>query len=233
MNDFDYDSLQKKKLARQVYHRKGTRGRKSITLRQDHMTASQLRKENGPLMEYKLNAPMKWKQFRAMPDDIQQTYINLLREKYCASNKALAEMLDVSVKTLNLFYPAGGYHRANDEQRNAWRRFLDGNSVTEIENDGVEEPDDEIDEEPIVEEPAEEENDAWKLIDAPAIKSTVGIKSKPLQEHLRFKANAESMSMTLCGSADELLASLRMAFAALNHGEDDTYTCTISVEKVF
>lgn len=184
-------------------------------------------------MEYKLNAPMKWKQFRAMPDDIQQTYIDLLREKYCASNKALAAMFGVGINTINKFFPSGGYHRASDEQKESWRDF-----VLEIENDEIKLPDDDIDdepvvEEPIVEEPAEEENEDWKLIDAPAIKTTVGIKSKPLQEHLRIKANAESMSMTLCGSADELLASLSRAFTALNHGEDDTYTCTISVKKVF
>ena len=225
MNDFDYDSIQKKKLARQAFHRKGPHGRKGITLRQDNMTASQLRKENGPIVEYKLHEPMKWKQFRGMPEDIQRTYVDLLRDKYHASISALSEMFGISIQPISALFPVTGKnHRMSAEQKAAWQAFLNGNSVTEIENDEIAEPDEVVEETPAAEEePVVEEE---PIIEEPAPKKRPTL-------HQPSKANAEVLALKLCGSAEEILGSLQMALSVLNHGEDDTYTCSVRLEKVF
>lgn len=54
---------------------------------------------NGKVESYKLNDPMSWKEFKAMPDDIKITYIKLLRTKFNVDGKNIAEMLGINVAT--------------------------------------------------------------------------------------------------------------------------------------
>lgn len=132
MTDFDYENLQKKRLAHQVNHRKSkTRGGRGVSLRQDTMTTRQLEKENGPVESYNLNAPMGWSTFCTMPTDLKAEYITKLRDKYDASTGSLAAMFGVSIKTLYLFYkkyPTLADPKANRYMTNAekaeWAAFL-------------------------------------------------------------------------------------------------------------
>lgn len=55
---------------------------------------------SGECKSYRLNEPMKWKEFKAMPDDLKVTYIKLLRQKYNAQDVAVAEMLGISKVTM-------------------------------------------------------------------------------------------------------------------------------------
>lgn len=64
---------------------------------------------NGECKSYKLNDPMVWKEFKAMPDDIKITYIKLLRQKFNAPVTQIAKMMHVTeaavrteLKRLNL-----------------------------------------------------------------------------------------------------------------------------------
>lgn len=50
---------------------------------------------NGKVESYRLNDPMSWKEFKAMPDDIKITYIKLLRTKFNVDGKSIAEMLGI------------------------------------------------------------------------------------------------------------------------------------------
>ena len=50
---------------------------------------------SGECKSYRLNEPMKWKEFLAMPDDIKIAYIKAIREKYGATNIAIAQMMGV------------------------------------------------------------------------------------------------------------------------------------------
>ena len=51
---------------------------------------------SGECKSYKLNAPMNWKEFKAMPDDIKITYIKLIREKFGATDSAIAKMMQIN-----------------------------------------------------------------------------------------------------------------------------------------
>ena len=51
---------------------------------------------NGEVEVYRLNSPMKWAEFKAMPDDIKVSYIKLIREKFRVPDRGLAEMFGVS-----------------------------------------------------------------------------------------------------------------------------------------
>lgn len=57
---------------------------------------------NGEVKAYRLNEPMPWHEFKAMPDDIKVTYIKLLREKYGVPDCKVAEMMGVNKATMSI-----------------------------------------------------------------------------------------------------------------------------------
>ena len=96
MHDFDYDAMQKKRIARGASHMKrGSKGKK-CTLPSDYLTAAQKRRLNGPVSTYKLDEPMSWESFKAMPEDLQKKYILNLQETYQANNDMLGKMFGVT-----------------------------------------------------------------------------------------------------------------------------------------
>ena len=42
---------------------------------------------------YRLNEPMSWKEFKAMPDDIKRLYITILRQKFNVPDKHICRMM--------------------------------------------------------------------------------------------------------------------------------------------
>ena len=94
MNDFDYDAMQKKRIARGAAHMK--RKRKGCSLPSDNLTAAQKRRLNGPVSTYKLDEPMSWESFKAMPEDLQKKYIVRLQETYQATDVMIGKMFGIS-----------------------------------------------------------------------------------------------------------------------------------------
>ena len=96
MHDFDYDVMQKKRIACGASHmRRGSKSKK-CTLPSDYLTAAQKRRLNGPVSTYKLDEPMNWESFKAMPEDLQKKYILNLQETYQANNDMLGKMFGVT-----------------------------------------------------------------------------------------------------------------------------------------
>ena len=157
MYDFDYDAMQKKRIARGASHMK--RGSKKCTLPSDYLTAAQKRRLNGPVSTYKLDEPMNWESFKAMPEDLQKKYILNLQETYQTNDKMIAKLFgksDVTVgehrKRLGL-NPIGKSKMTRDEiaVRDAkWDAFCNGvvggkpGEPKKIENNEVEELHDEF-----------------------------------------------------------------------------------------
>ena len=96
MHDFDYDAMQKKRIARGASHMKRGSKSKKCTLPSDYLTAAQKRRLNGPVSTYKLDEPMSWESFKAMPEDLQKKYILNLQETYQANNDMLGKMFGVT-----------------------------------------------------------------------------------------------------------------------------------------
>ena len=96
MHDFDYDAMQKKRIARGAAHMKRGSKSKKCTLPSDYLTAAQKRRLNGPVNTYKLDEPMGWESFKAMPEDLQKKYILNLQETYQANNDMLGKMFGVT-----------------------------------------------------------------------------------------------------------------------------------------
>ena len=148
MNDFDYDALQKKRIAQGDRHRKrGSRSRK-CSLPQDYMTPAQLRRMNGPMKTYNLNAPLSWYEFCQMPEDLQRQYLDGLRAKYNATNEMLGELFHVHPTTVSQKRTALGCRvrchalsvEARAERTRAWMVFLSGAAeITEEAGSSLEE----------------------------------------------------------------------------------------------
>ena len=84
---------------------------------------------------YKLDAPMNWEQFKAMPTDLQVKYIENLRELYGVTDRMLGNMFGVSnvaVFNYRAKIGVGAYmdRRLTDEERARrdamWSAFCNG-----------------------------------------------------------------------------------------------------------
>ena len=158
MHDFDYDAMQKKRIAHGAAHMK--HNRKGCSLPSDNLTAAQKRRLNGPVNTYKLDEPMGWESFKAMPEDLQKQYILNLQNTYQANDKMIGKMLGKSDVTVGEYRKKLGIHsigkskmtRAEVGIRNTkWDTFCNGvvggkpGEPKKFENNKIEEPHDEID----------------------------------------------------------------------------------------
>ena len=159
MHDFDYDAMQKKRIAHGASHMKRGGKSKKCTLPSDYLTAAQKRRLNGPVSTYKLDEPMSWESFKAMPEDLQKKYILRLQENYGANDEMIGKMFKKSDtialrlrNTLNI-KPLGNckLNRKEKAIRDAkWDAFCNGvvggkpGKPEKVENKDVEESYDEI-----------------------------------------------------------------------------------------
>ena len=135
MNDFDYDALQKKRIAAGARHmRRGSRSKRCF-LPSDNLTPAQLKRRNGPVSTYKLDAPMRWDDFKEMPADLQKQYLTYLVETYGATNEMLGDMFYVHPSYVGAMKKALGVvshnpHRILGEKKairdHMWAAFCNG-----------------------------------------------------------------------------------------------------------
>ena len=135
MNDFDYDALQKKRIAAGARHmRRGSRSKRCF-LPSDNLTPAQLKRRNGPVSTYKLDAPMRWDDFKEMPADLQKQYLTYLVETYGATNEMLGDMFYVHPTYVGAVKKALGVvshnpHRVLGEKKairdHMWAAFCNG-----------------------------------------------------------------------------------------------------------
>jgi hypothetical protein len=102
MTDEKYSFLQdvrdRKRVARGAHNKRTHCGKGgAIKFPSDYMTRKELKAMSGEVKSYNINEPMKWKEFKALPDDIKIVYIKALREKFGVSDKRIGtEMMGVS-----------------------------------------------------------------------------------------------------------------------------------------
>lgn len=148
MTEFDYDVLQRKKLAQQAKYRKnGSRSRK-CTLRQDHMTNAQLKRMNGEVVRFHMNKPIRsWAEFRGLSKESAREYINRLAIEYSASIGDLSRMFGVTYNTVKKYVTAIGAvpsaGRMPAEIVPVWEAFLEDKPETPPEEPAIVEPENE------------------------------------------------------------------------------------------
>lgn len=93
---FVEDMKGKKQMARSARNRRTHTGKGGrAKLPSDYMTKKELAAMNGECKTYRMNSPMKWAEFKAMPDELKTNYIRSIREKYDAPIAAIADMFGI------------------------------------------------------------------------------------------------------------------------------------------
>ena len=95
---FVQDVRDRKRVARGAHNKRTHCGKGgAVKFPSDYMTRKELKAMSGEVKSYNINEPMKWKEFKALPDDIKIVYIKALREKFGVSDKKIGtEMMGVS-----------------------------------------------------------------------------------------------------------------------------------------
>ena len=120
MTEFDYDCLQKKQIARSAWQRVGLR--RTVTFPSDSLTPMELARLSGPCRVYRLGRPMKIGDFRALPRDLQRTYLQRLRQRG-GSRRAVCQMLGITEQQLDQLQAQGGVDFDCPDDA-AWQQFL-------------------------------------------------------------------------------------------------------------
>ena len=209
MNDFDFDVMTKKRIARGAAARKcGSKSRR-CTLPSDYLTDAQKKARNGKMSTYNLSKPMTYEQFKLMPRDLQREYLLKLRNDMHASTRVIAQMLGCSYETVRVVIRNLGINTdgkkmyMNLDQLMRWNNWLSGDAantpvaVTEPETETETEAEAET-----ISAAAEETEDASAPVNNDA--STEEIKCAAL---LGGKLN-------LRGTASEILSRLAIVFDA-------------------
>ena len=151
MSDEEYillqDNRQKKSAGRGAYHKKGGSKSKGCRLPSDRLTAAQKKKLNGEVMTVQLYEKMTWKEFKSKPRDVQRLYIALLHDEHGARQKDIAELMGVSIKTLNTYIKThipGHKWISHKYPSEKWLKYLE--EVAKRENGSAD-----IEEEPVAE----------------------------------------------------------------------------------
>lgn len=207
MNDFDFDVMTKKRIARGAAARKcGSKSRR-CTLPSDYLTDAQKKARNGKLSTYNLSKPMTYEQFKLMPRDLQREYLLKLRNDMHASSRVIAQMFGCSYETVRVVIRDLGINTGgkkmymNLDQLLRWNNWLSGDAAnTPV---AVTEPETETEAEAeTISAAAEETEDAGAPVNNDA--STEEMKCAAL---LGGKLN-------LRGTASEILGRLAIVFGA-------------------
>ena len=211
MNDFDYDAMQKKRIAQGARHKKNGSKSKGCTMPSDHMTKAQKAALNGPTTTILLNQPMDWPTFRGISDSLKVTYIENLRETYSANANMLAKMFGVSGsaarREMNRLGLKPGVKGGDNRSRwhsgkmAAWEAFCNG-----VVGGGVTAPEPEkADQEPLEADGGEIAalGDAEELAES-ATASDVEDKPVPAPETTESETKPNALDMTFVGWPDDV-----------------------------
>ncbi len=140
---FISDCREKKNTAQSARNKRTHNGKGGrVKFPSDYMTKKELNAMNGEVRSYRLNEPMSWQEFKAMPDDIKVTYIKLLREKYGVSDTNIGKMMGVSqtpmqreVARLGISLGKGKFQRKFDKE--GWLAWCNGVPTTAVETEEV------------------------------------------------------------------------------------------------
>lgn len=108
-----FQDLREKKVtgysARKQRSHCGKRGR--VKFPSDYLTKKELKNMNGECKSYRLNSPMSWKEFLAMPKDLQIAYIKAIKEKYNPTITAIGKMMGVDRPNLSKYLLHLGFEK--------------------------------------------------------------------------------------------------------------------------
>lgn len=213
MNDFDFDVMTKKRIARGAAARKcGSKSRR-CTLPSDYLTDAQKKARNGKMSTYNLSKPMTYEQFKLMPRDLQREYLLKLRNDMHASSRVIAQMLGCSYETVrvvirNLGINTGGKKMYMSlDQLMRWNNWLSGDAAnTPV---AVTEPETETE----TETETEAEAETISAADEETEDASAPVNNDASTEEMKCAALLGG-KLNLRGTASEILSRLAIVFDA-------------------
>ena len=198
MRDEEYafftDCREKKSVAASAFKKRTHTGKGGrVRLPSDNLSKKELKKMSGECVTYRLNAPMKWDEFRAMPDEHKITYIKNIQKKWNVSLANIGVMLGISQslisqETKRLGIPGEKRNRYTKWDKEGWEAWAFGKTKAEDDSGEKEEV------------PAVEEI-------APACE-VEEVKEEVCCSEERFCAVPDCGSMTYEGDINRILASV-------------------------
>lgn len=130
---FVTDCADKKRTARGIYNKRTHTGKGGkVRFPSDNLSRKELDAMNGEVVTYSLNKPMKWDEYKRMPDDLRRQYIENLQKRYDIMQKDLEDLFGVSISSIQLETKKLGINFkrrcgwAIDNNKGAWRDFCAG-----------------------------------------------------------------------------------------------------------
>ena len=118
---FIEDLRDKKRTATGAHHKRTHCGKGgAIRFPSDFKTKKEREAMNGEVKSYKLNDPMGWEEFKAMPDDVQKLYITALREKYNVSDTNIFKMMGINQTSGSRYLRTRGMSAPERGGREKW-----------------------------------------------------------------------------------------------------------------
>lgn len=123
MNDFDYDCMQKKRIAMGAFaHINRKRG--GCSLPSDTLTEKQRKEKNGEVKSYNITRPMPWREFKAMPEDLKREFFRNM-QSFGGTAKWLAEEMGASAHTIIAYAErVGAPFRRGGRNAGMWQRKI-------------------------------------------------------------------------------------------------------------
>lgn len=123
MNDFDYDCMQKKRIAMGAFaHINRKRG--GCSLPSDTLTEKQRKEKNGEVKSYNITRPMPWHEFKAKPDDLKREFFRNM-QSFGGTAKWLEEEMGTSAQTIIAYAErVGAPFRRGGRNAGMWQRKI-------------------------------------------------------------------------------------------------------------
>ena len=194
---FIQDLIEKKTIGRGSFNKRthaGGSGKKKWAA--EYMTNKELAKMNGELKTYRLNDPMTWAEFKALPDDIKKMYIKGIQERFNPFDASIAKtlfgvhpstLLDV-LKRLGMCH--GNVVKTRQWDKEGFEAWARGEKPTEAYRSLPKPTEEEVAE--VIEEPKEIRlNDLLKVKVGETVE--VSKKAMPKSGNLRFEGKVEDI----------------------------------------
>ena len=143
MHDFDYDVMQKKRIASGAAHRKRGAKSKKCTLPHENLTKKELKALSGEVKTYNIHERLTWAKFKELDDDVAAEHIKFLVDTFGVNQSAIGQALGVSHITVSRYLKEHGIKlkmRRFNPATPEWCAFLGGAPLASGADIEAEEP---------------------------------------------------------------------------------------------
>lgn len=222
MNDFDYENLQKKRLARNAKYQKNGSKSKKCTLPGDFLTKAEKAKLSTTVVDVNLKKKMDSASFIKLSPEIQKEYIEWLRDEFGATSAMISkEMFGYSEAWLSLYTSKHATHlkglfpkcrrpKPTKSERMKWLEFI---GKPDLDDGKTFKPYREDEPEPVIEPHPTDENKHFRTYKATPEQTTepVAPDPKPAEPDPAYEVSeppvgAEEIRAIVSSILSELLA---------------------------